>query len=103
MNVVADPAHAPAGPNGIGLPTARSVIYDPTPAELQELTSRMPQARRTVFGSYNVQTRVVSRSKACTYLVTDDASITDDQTIDSAEGARIAGLQDAYIANREMV
>ena len=103
MNVVADPAHAPAGPNGTRLPTARSVIYDPTPAELQELTSRMPQARRTAFGNYNVQTRVVSRSKACTYLVTDDPSITDDQTIDRAEAARIALLQDAYIANREMV
>ncbi|HUG94517.1 MAG TPA: phosphoenolpyruvate carboxykinase [Pleomorphomonadaceae bacterium] len=103
MNVVADPAHAPAGPNGTHLPNARSVIYDPTPAELQELTSRMPQARRTAFGNYNVQTRVVSRSKACTYLVTDDPSITDDQTIDRAEGERIAALQDAYIANREMV
>jgi phosphoenolpyruvate carboxykinase (ATP) len=63
----------------------------------------MPQARRTAFGNYNVQTRVVSRSKASTYLVTDDPSITDDQTIDRAEGERIAALQDAYIANREMV
>jgi len=103
MNVVADPAHAPAGSNGTRLPTARSVIYDPTPAELQALTARMPQARRTEYGNYNVQTRVVSRSKGSTYLVTDDPGVTNDQTITRAEGARVAALQDAYIAEREMV
>jgi phosphoenolpyruvate carboxykinase (ATP) len=103
MNVVADPAHAPAGPNGTRLPTAHSVTYDPTPAELQGMTARMPQARRTAFGNYNVQTRVVSRSKASTYLVTDDPSITTGQTITHAEGVRVAALQDAYIAEHEMV
>ena len=103
MNVVADPAHAPAGPNGTRLPTARSVIYDPTPAELQAFTARMPQARRTAYGNYNVQTRVVSRSKGSTYLVTDDPAITNDQTITRAEGARVAALQDEYIAERDMV
>jgi phosphoenolpyruvate carboxykinase (ATP) len=103
MNVVADPAHAPAGPHGTRLPTARSVIYDPTPAELQALTAKMPQARRTAFGNYNVQTRVVSRSKGSTYLVTDDPSITTGQTISRADGARVADLQDAYIGQREMV
>ena len=103
MNVVADPAHAPAGPRGARLPAARSVIYDPTPAELQELTRRMPQARRTAYRNYNVQTRVVSRSKGSTYVVTDDPTITNDQTISRAEGARMAAIQDAYIADREMV
>jgi phosphoenolpyruvate carboxykinase (ATP) len=103
MNVVADPAHAPAGPKGTRLPTAKAVIYDPTPAALQALTAGMPQARRTAFGNYNVQTRVVSRSKGSTYIVTDDPSITNDQTISRAEGARVAALQDAYIAEREMV
>ncbi len=103
MNVVADQAHAPAGPHGTRLPTARSVVHDPTPAELQALTARMPQARRTAYGNYNVQTRVVSRSKGSTYLVTDDPSVTDGQTITRAEGARVAALQDAYIAEREMV
>jgi phosphoenolpyruvate carboxykinase (ATP) len=103
MHVVVGPAHAPAGPAGTRLPAARSVIYDPTPAELQELTSRMPQARRTSFGNYNVQTRVVSRSKGSTFLVTDDPSITTGQVISRAEGARVAALQDAYIAQQEMV
>jgi phosphoenolpyruvate carboxykinase (ATP) len=103
MHVVAGPAHAPAGPAGTRLPAARSVIYDPTPAELQELTSRMPQARRTAYGNYNVQTQVVSRSKASTYLVTDDPSITTGQVISREEGARVAAIQDAYIASQEMV
>jgi len=103
MNVVANPAHPPAGPQGTRLPAARSVILDPTPAELQELTSRMPQARRTAYQNYNIQTRVVSRSKASTYLVTDEPAVTTGQAISRSEGARIAALQDAYIAGREMV
>jgi phosphoenolpyruvate carboxykinase (ATP) len=103
MNVVAGPARAPVGPGGTRLPAARSVVYDPTPAELQDLTSRMPQARRTAFGSYNVQTRVVSRSKASTYLVCTDPAITTGQAITREEGARVAALQDAYIAEHDMV
>ena len=55
-------AEAPIGPNGVRLPAAASVRYNPSAAELQELTSRMPQARRTSFGNYNVQTKVTSRS-----------------------------------------
>jgi len=40
--------------------------------ELQELAARMPNARRTAYGSVNVQTEVVSRSKKSTYIVTDE-------------------------------
>ena len=47
-----------------GLPAARSIRWNPSPAELRELTSRMPNARHTAFDNYNVQTKVVSRSKA---------------------------------------
>ena len=76
MNVLADPATAsvPLGPNGNRLPRAKTIRYNPSPAELQELTSRMPQARRTSFGNYNVQTGVTSRSAGSTYVVTDDPS-----------------------------
>ena len=95
--------NAPMGPNGHPLPPARTVRYNPSGAELQALTSRMPQARRTSFSNYNVQTRVVSRSKESTYLVTDDASETTGKAISRAEGARIAALQDAYIAAQPML
>ena len=96
-------ANAPMGPRGHRLPAARTVRYNPSASELQALTARMPQARRTSFGNYNVQTRVVSRSKGSTYLVTDDPSQTTGQAISRAEGARVAALQDAYIAGRDML
>ena len=105
MSVLADrPASsAPLGPGGSRLPAAKAVRYNPSPAELQELTSRMPQARRTSFGNYNVQTRATSRSAASTHVVTDDASITTGKTITRAEYERISALQDAFIAGRPMV
>jgi phosphoenolpyruvate carboxykinase (ATP) len=85
------------------LPKAKSVLWNPSPAELKELTARMPNARRTVFDNLNVQTRVVSRSKASTYVVTDSPENHSDQTITRAEGERIARLQDEYIAGRDML
>ncbi len=91
------------GPRGVRLPAARSVRYNPTAAELQELTSRMPQARRTSFGNYNVQTQVTSRSVGSTYLVTDDPTITTGQAISTDEGRRIAKVQADYIAGCDMV
>jgi phosphoenolpyruvate carboxykinase (ATP) len=95
--------NAPMGPNGHPLPPARKVRYNPSAAELQALTSRMPQARRTSFGNYNVQTTVVSRSKESTYLVTDDPTETTGNAISRVEGARIAEVQDAYVAGQPMV
>ena len=95
--------NAPMGPHGRRLPRARSLRLNPSAAELQRLTSLMPQARRTSFGNYNVQTQVVSRSKESTYLVTDDPSETTGQAVSRAEGARIAAIQDAYVADRPML
>jgi len=105
MSVLADSAASktPVGPRGVRLPQARSVRYNPSAPELQELTSRMRQARRTSFGNYNVQTRVTSRSTASTYLVTDDPSITTGQAMSSEEGQRVAQLQADYIAGRDML
>ncbi len=85
------------------LPRARGVRWDPSPAELRELTGRMPNARLTTFGNYNVQTRVTSRSKSSTYIVTDTPERHSDQTLSRAEGARIARLQDEHIRGREML
>ena len=88
-------ADAPMGPHGHRLPPARNLRYNPSAEELQSLTSRMLQARRTSFGNYNVQTRVVSRSKESTFLVTDDPSETTGKAISRAEAARVAAAQDA--------
>src|SRR5918999_5779289 len=105
MSVLADrPASsAPLGPGGSRLPAAQAVRYNPSAPELQELTSRMPNAKRTSFGNYNVQTRATSRSAGSTYIATDDPSVTTGKTITRAEYDRIAQLQAEYIRERPMV
>jgi phosphoenolpyruvate carboxykinase (ATP) len=104
MSMLADRTSAPPrGPNGARLPAGTSVRYNPSAAELQALTARMPNARRTSFGNYNVQARATSRSAGSTYIVTDDPSITTGKTITRAEYERISQLQDAYIASQPML
>lgn len=82
---------------------AKSIVANPDQDTLHALTAAMPNARRTAFGNLNVQARVDSRSKSSTYLVTDHPERHSDQTISRAEGARIAALQDAYIAGQDML
>ena len=53
------------------LPVARNVRINPSAAELRELTDAMPNAQQTEFGNANLQTRVVSRSKLSTFLVSE--------------------------------
>ncbi len=96
-------ADQPMGPRGVRLPAAASVLYNPTAEQLQELTSRMPNALRTSFGNYNVQTSVTNRSVGSTYIVTDSPEKHTAQTISRAEGARVAQLQDEYIRGCDMV
>ena len=88
---------------GTHLPPARAIRWNPSPAELREMTARMPNARHTEFDNYNVQTRVVSRSKGSTYIASDHPEQHSDQTVMRAEAARLAALQDKYILEREMV
>src|SRR4029077_3224346 len=85
------------------LPRAKSVDSNPPPEELRELTRRMPKARHTAYDNYNVQTRVGSRSKASTYVVSDRPEEHSDQTISRADAARVAERQDEYIARRHML
>ena len=87
----------------IDVPEARSIRWNPPPSELRELTAAMPNARRTLLDNYNVQTRVVSRSKASTFVVTDTPEDHSDKTMTRAEYIRMAALQDAHIKDRDMV
>jgi phosphoenolpyruvate carboxykinase (ATP) len=84
------------------LPPAASVIENPSPEEAKELAARMPNARWTRYGNLNVATDVVSRSKRSTFLVTDEPD-GQNQSITREEGLRWADLQDAHIAEQEMV
>ena len=85
------------------LPEARNIHWNPSPAQLREMTSRMPNARHSEYDNYNVQTKVVSRSKASTYVVTDHPEEHSDQTMSRADGAKIAERQNAYIKDRDML
>src|SRR3954453_15041179 len=85
------------------LPDAKSVRVNPSAEELKGLAAKMPNARRTKYDNLNVQTEVLARSKASTYLVLDDPDASSHQAIPREEGDRIARLQDEYIAGQDMV
>jgi len=64
----------------------------------------MPNCLKTGHGNVNVQTRVVARSKASTFIVTDDAAAYRGQpTIAVDEATGMARAQDDYIRGRDMV
>jgi phosphoenolpyruvate carboxykinase (ATP) len=85
-----------------GLPPASHVLANPSSDELRSLTERMPNARATEFGNVNVQTKVVSRSKPSTYLVSEEP-IGTHQTMSRADYEREAARQDEFVAEQEML
>src|SRR5687768_18521655 len=85
------------------LPDAKSVRVNPSAEELKELAAKMPNARETRYGNLNVQTEVLARSKASTFLVLDDPEASSEHAIGREEGERVARLQDEFIAGREML
>src|SRR6266581_4919261 len=82
---------------------AKKVHDNPAPEELRAFTEEMPTSRVTEYGNVNVQTTVTSRSSGSTFVVTDDPAITDGKAMPRQEYARIAQLQDDYIAGQDMV
>ena len=81
----------------------RTVIRNPSFDELGGMIAAMSNANKTEYGNYNVETEVLARSKASTFVVTDDGSKHSDQTISKADGAAWAAKQDAYIKDQEMI
>jgi phosphoenolpyruvate carboxykinase (ATP) len=81
---------------------AAVVEWNPAAERLRELTEKMPNASVTEFGNVAVKARVDSRSTRSTYLVEDSTNATK-QTITRAEFDRLAGVQDAYIAESHVV
>ena len=82
---------------------AKSIALHPSESELRAFTDAMPQARQTRYGNVNVQTQVLSRSTASTYIVTDTPDEHSGQTVTREEGRRIAQIQDEYIRDQDMV
>ncbi len=56
------------------LPAARHVHRNLSQQELLDRTHQMPNSRSTDYGAPNVQTQVLARSKASTFIVADDPS-----------------------------
>src|SRR5918997_1331447 len=81
----------------------RSVAFRPSEDELRVLTEMMPNARGTRYGNLNVRTRVGSRSRSSTFIVTDTPERYSDPTISRGEAAELAAIQDRYMATRDMV
>jgi phosphoenolpyruvate carboxykinase (ATP) len=85
------------------LPAAGQVHRDLSQPQLLERALAMPTARRTSYGAPNVQTEVLARSKRSTYIVADEPDGHPHQAIDRDEWQRVSELQDAYIADQEMI
>jgi phosphoenolpyruvate carboxykinase (ATP) len=94
--------------NGFNVPAQRTrkeaqvaeVLHNPTPEELRSFTEAMPECRISEHGNVNVQTQVLSRSAGSTYVVGRESS---GKTMTREDYARIAAMQDAYIAENDMV
>ena len=78
----------------------REVHVNPTPQQLRAFTEAMPQSRVTEFDNVNVQTVVTSRLAANTYVVGGPSS---GKTMPREEFERVAALQDAYLAEQDLV
>src|ERR671937_1760043 len=85
------------------IPASKSVNENPSAEDLRQLTARMPNARRTIYDNYNVQTRVDARSTKSTFIVTDRPQEHTAQTVTPEEGRKWARIQDEYIRGQEIV
>ena len=81
----------------------KEIIWNPSAEQLRRLTEEMPNTRVTRHHNTNTQTRVDSRSKLSTYVVTDTPERHDSQTITREEYDRVAKLQNDYIRGSEMI
>ncbi len=82
---------------------AKSIQHNPSAAELREMVASMPNATKTSFGAWAVKIDVKARSKASTYIVSEDASAHSDQIMSRKDYDIMAHKQNAYIAQRDML
>jgi phosphoenolpyruvate carboxykinase (ATP) len=76
------------------------VHVNPTPEQLRAFSEEMPEARISEFGNVNVQTKVLSRSVASTYVVERESS---GKTMVRDEYDKIADMQERYLADHDTV
>lgn len=75
-------------------------FHNPTPEELRAFTEEMPECRLSAFGNVNVQTKVLSRSAASTFVVDRESS---GKTMSREEYDAIASMQDEYLATNDVI
>jgi phosphoenolpyruvate carboxykinase (ATP) len=87
----------------LNLSFLKNLTVDPEMEDLRKLTFKQKNVIKTEFNNPDAITKAKARSARNTYVVTDDTSITDTQTISTKEGDRIAMIQDEFMKNREMI
>ena len=81
----------------------KSVLWNPAEEVLRELVAAMPNAQKTEFGNYNVNVKVTARSKASTFVVSNDPAAHSDQTISQERAVEMAEYQNEYIKTQDMI
>ena len=81
----------------------KKVYFNPSAEELRDMVREMPTSTETEFNNLNIQTKVLARSKASTYVVSDTPEKHSDQTMSRADYKKVAAAQDEYIRGVEMV
>jgi phosphoenolpyruvate carboxykinase (ATP) len=83
---------------------AKAFIENPSHKDLRQFTAQMGNAHTTVYGNYDVFTRVDARSTSSTYIVTDNPEEhRGHQTMSREEYATIVARQEAHIREQEMI
>ena len=83
------------------LPKARSVLLNPSQEELRNIVSKMPSSQKTVFGNFNTNTKVDSRSANSTFIVSTKTKSM--FNISRKDYLLISRMQDAYIQDQDML
>jgi len=85
------------------IPEPKTSLFNPSDLDLRAMVSDMPNAGLTEFGNYNVTTKVVSRSKSSTFIVSDRPHEHSGSCIPTMEGEKVAEMQNAFVRNQDMI
>ena len=81
----------------------KKIIFNPSIEKLRQFTFGMPSTQKSEYGTPNVTTKVLARSKGSTYIITDSPNHHSDQCISIEKGNEITKKQNEYISNCEMI
>ncbi|NMC45366.1 MAG: phosphoenolpyruvate carboxykinase [Chloroflexi bacterium] len=85
----------------INNPTTKSTLSNPTQSVFHSLMASSANARLTKHGNLSIKTHITARSSEATFFVSD--SEIGKPHIPVAEYQKITGIQDAYIAQQDML